>query len=183
MIVSLIGYRATGKTTVGMLLAERLGWSCVDTDQRIQQLAGKSVRQIFEVDGEASFRDWETRVIEDLTRRHKLVLALGGGAILREQNRRAIQVAGPVVWLSASAEEIRARLAADPETFRQRPSLTGAAPWDEVDAVLAVRLPLYEATADFVVHTEGRPPRQIVEEILGHLRLPDGTPSRLEHDD
>ena len=90
MIISLIGYRATGKTTVAMLLAERLGWTCVDTDDEIQRLAGVSIQSIFETSCEPVFRDYESRVIAELTRRHKLVLSLGGGAVMRDENRRAI---------------------------------------------------------------------------------------------
>ena len=171
MIISLIGYRGTGKTTVGMLLADRLGWACIDSDRQIQETVGKSIRQIFDEDGEAAFRDWESRVITELTRRHKLVLALGGGAVLRESNRRAIQVAGPVVWLSADARTIQERLQADPETFRQRPSLTGLSPVDEVSRVLAERLPIYQQAADVTIETDAKSPKEIVDVIIERLEL------------
>ena len=171
MIISLVGYRGTGKTTVGLLLADRLGWSCVDTDQQVQETVGKSIRQIFAEDGESTFRDWESRVIADLTRRHKLVLALGGGSILREENRRAIQVAGTVVLLSAAPATIQARLIADPETFGQRPSLTGLSPSDEVLKVLTERLPLYQSVADRTIETDHRTPSEIVDDIISQFEL------------
>lgn len=171
MIISLIGYRATGKTTVGCLLADRLGWTCVDTDEEIQQLAGKSIRQIFAEDGEDRFRDYETRVIQQLTRRHKLVLALGGGAILRAENRHAICLAGPVIWLSAATDTIQRRLAADPHTTAQRPSLTGSSPLDEVERVLQQRIPWYTECADRRIETDQLSPREIVDAILSELGL------------
>ena len=75
VIIALMGYRATGKSTVGQLLADRLGWTCVDTDVEVQRLVGSSIRDIFQHEGEAKFRQYESQVIQQLTRRHKLVLA------------------------------------------------------------------------------------------------------------
>ena len=170
-MISLIGYRATGKTTVAALLAERLGWPCSDTDAEIQQQSGKSIREIFENDGEATFRDLESHVIQEFARRHKWVLSLGGGAVLREENRSAIRVAGPVVWLSASVSTIRHRLENDAQTLHQRPSLTGRDPFDEIQEVLMVRTPIYQEIADLTVDTDALTPRQIADQLIRDLDL------------
>ncbi len=174
MVISLIGYRATGKTTVGSLLAERLGWTCFDTDVQLQHWVGKSIREIFAEEGEAKFREYEAQVVRDLARRHKVVLALGGGAVLRPENRQAIRVAGPVVWLTAEPATIQARLADDPETQRLRPPLSTGSAVDEVQRVLAERLPIYQACADCVVNTDGKSPRELVDAILAELDLTPG---------
>jgi len=94
MILTLIGYRATGKTTLGRLLAQRLGWDWIDADVEIERRADKSIGQIFADDGEPAFRDLEARVIADLCRRDRLVLAAGGGAPLRPESRMAMREAG-----------------------------------------------------------------------------------------
>lgn len=171
MIVSLIGYRGTGKTTVARHLALRLGWDWVDADVEIEFRAGKSIRAIFEDDGEQAFRDLETAVIAELCGRDRLVLAAGGGAVLRPQNCQALAQGGPRVWLTADQATLVARLEADQTTRDRRPSLTGANMADEVARLLAVRLPLYRASASLEVDTEGKTPSEIAEEIVARLPL------------
>src|SRR5580658_2942769 len=102
MRIALVGYRATGKTTVARHLATRLGCEWIDADVEIERRAGKSIARIFAEDGEPAFRDLEAQVIADLCGRKKLVLAAGGGAPLREESRRAMRQAGHVVWLTAT---------------------------------------------------------------------------------
>ena len=165
-MLSLIGYRATGKTTLAKLLAERLGWQWLDADAEIERVAGKSIARIFAEDGEPAFRELEARVIADLCRRERLVLATGGGAPLREDNRRALRAAGKVVWLTAKPETIHARMSGDATTAERRPSLTNHAPLEEIVALLARREPAYRETADFALDTEGRNTEDIAEEIL-----------------
>jgi shikimate kinase len=104
--IFLIGYRGTGKTSVARQLADRLKFDCVDADVDIEGRAGKSIVAIFREDGEAAFRDVETVIVGELSRRRRAVIALGGGAVLRETNRQAIRAAGPVVWLTASVDTI-----------------------------------------------------------------------------
>src|SRR5262245_25645065 len=104
-VVCLIGYRGTGKTTVAQLLSERIGWNWIDADAALEQRAGQSIREIFQQHGEKAFRDLETETVLDLTQRERLVIALGGGAILREQNFRAIR-RGLVIWLQADPSTI-----------------------------------------------------------------------------
>jgi shikimate kinase len=170
MLLTLIGYRATGKTTLARLLAERLGWDWADADAEIEHRAGKSIERIFADEGEPAFRDLEAQVIADLCRRDRLVLAAGGGAPLRPENRRAIREAGKVVWLTARPETILARMAADPATAAQRPSLTGRPPLDEIRHLLEIRTPVYRELADLAVDTENKPPAELATEIVGWLR-------------
>jgi shikimate kinase len=171
MFLTLIGYRATGKTTLARLLALRLGCDWIDADVEIERRAGKPIARIFAEDGEAAFRDLETGVIADLCRRDRLVLAAGGGAPLRAESRKAMRAAGEVVWLSARPETILARMSADPATADRRPSLTGREPLEEIVHLLKSREPIYEETADFIVDTEGKTPEALAEEILDKCDL------------
>ena len=172
MLIALTGYRGTGKTTVGQLLAERLGWRCVDTDAEIEALAGQSIRQLFDNDEEERFRDLESQVIHHLTRQHKLVLALGGGAVLREDNRQALSVAGPVVWLRAAPDTIFRRICDDPISTQQRPNLTQQGGLSEIEQLLKERLPIYESCADCTIDTDEMTPAQIADAILDALDIP-----------
>src|SRR5208283_10092 len=101
MNLVLIGYRATGKTTLARHLAQRLGWDWIDADVEVEQRAGKSIARVFAEDGEPAFRDLEAAVIADLCRKPRLVLAAGGGAPMREESRRSMRQSGHVVWLTA----------------------------------------------------------------------------------
>lgn len=167
--IFLIGYRGSGKSAVAPELASKLGYDWVDADDEIDHLAGKSIAAIFAEEGEAAFRDLECRVVTDLASRRRTVIALGGGAVLREENRLAIRSAGPVVWLTAAVDTIVQRLAADAATSERRPNLTAVGGRAEVVAVLAARTPLYRACATFVVDTEGKSIPRIVDEIVAQL--------------
>ncbi|MGD0515979.1 MAG: shikimate kinase [Thermoguttaceae bacterium] len=171
MIITLIGYRATGKTTLAKLLARRLGWEWIDADVEIEQRAGKSIAKIFAEDGEPAFRDLEAHVIADLCRRDRLVLAAGGGAPMREENRLIMRQSGKVVWLTARPETILKRMSGDAATPERRPSLTGCGPLEEIVQLLARREPMYRETADLTVNTENRTPEELTAEILDHLEI------------
>src|SRR5262245_42183978 len=108
--VFLIGYRGTWKSTIAPLLAERLGYDWIDADDELEHRAGKTIAQIFADDGEGHFRDLEAKIVAELSCQSRTVVALGGGAILRETNRAAIRTAGPVVWLTASIDTLAARI-------------------------------------------------------------------------
>jgi shikimate kinase len=171
MILTLIGYRATGKTTLARLLAERLGWDWIDADVEIERRAGKSIAAIFAEDGEPAFRDLEAQVIADLCRRDRLILAAGGGAPLRPESRQAMRAGGKVVWLTARPETVLARMSGDVTTAMRRPSLTDKRPLDEVVEVLRKREPIYRESADWEVNTEGRTPEELAEEIVARAQL------------
>jgi shikimate kinase len=169
--IALIGYRGTGKTTVAQQLALQLGWDWVDADVEVELRAGKSIAAIFADDGEEAFRDLETGVVESLCARQRTIVALGGGAVLREDNRRAIGGCGAVVWLKASVDAINDRLAGDATTATRRPSLTNFSGRQEIAEVLKVRTPIYRACATLEVDTEGKTPTAIADEIVGSLGL------------
>src|SRR3954464_5808418 len=125
MFVALIGYRGSGKSAVAQQAALRLGWDWVDADVELELRAGKSIAAIFADDGEQVFRDTETAVLRELLKRDRTLLALGGGVVLREENRRMLRAAGGMtIWLSASPETLCARILADSTTAARRPSLT-----------------------------------------------------------
>lgn len=169
MNIVLIGYRATGKTTLARLLAEQLGWTWMDADVEIERRAGKTIAKMFAEDGEPAFRDLEARVIADLCGQDRLVLAAGGGAPLREESRQTMWANGQVVWLTAAPETILARMTGDSTTAARRPSLTDRDPLDEILHLLAKREPVYRESAHLVVDTEGKTPEQLAEEILTRL--------------
>ena len=166
----LIGYRATGKTTLAQLLAARLAWDWIDADVEIERRAGKSIAQIFAEEGEPAFRDLEAQVIADLAARPRLVLATGGGAPLRADNREAMH-GGKIVWLTARPETIHQRMSGDATTAARRPSLTDNSPLAEILQLLAVREPIYRALADLEVDTEDKTPERIADEILDWLAV------------
>jgi shikimate kinase len=161
----LIGYRGTGKTTVGRLLAEHLGWEFVDADAELEARHGTTIAEIFAAEGEAGFRDKEAAVLRDLCRRGGCVVATGGGVVLREENRTLLREAGFVAWLTADVETIARRVAADPTTAGRRPNLTVGGSV-EVAELLRAREPLYRACADLEIATPGRSPESVAEAIL-----------------
>ncbi len=172
MSLTLIGYRATGKTTLAKLLAARLGWEWMDADVEIERRAGKSIAQIFAEDGEPVFRDIEAQVIADLCREERLVLAAGGGAPMRQPSREAMRAGGKVVWLVAHPETVLQRMSGDETTAGRRPSLTDRGPLDEISHLIEQRAPIYRQTADLEVDTEEKTPQQLTDEILERLDLP-----------
>jgi len=167
--LALIGYRGTGKTTVAQLLAERLNYDWIDADVEVERRAGKSIATIFETSGEETFRDLETEVVADLCQRELTVLALGGGAILRETNQKYLAQCQQIVWLKASAETIAQRLSSDPTTADRRPNLTNRGGLHEIEQLLAVREPIYRACATLEVDTEDKDPAEIADEIVASL--------------
>jgi shikimate kinase len=173
--IFLIGYRGTGKSTVARMLAERLGWQCVDADALLEERAGRTIRNIFETDGEAAFRECENALIEELCRSCNTVIATGGGVVLAAANRAILRRAGAVVWLTAESIEIHRRLEQDPTSVERRPALTtgGLA---EIEELLRVRTPFYRECANIAVSTDGRGLIDIADEILSRLSLSPKSP-------
>jgi shikimate kinase len=162
--ISLIGYRGTGKTTVARLLADRLGWQSADADELLEWRAGRTIRQIFADEGEAAFRDQEASVLAELCTLDRLVLATGGGVILRPENRTLLRT-GQVVWLTATAEVLWRRLCGDTTTSHRRPDLAqgGLA---EIEELLRLRAPLYAECADWTVDTAAQAPEDVTDAIF-----------------
>lgn len=164
--VVLIGYRGTGKSTVAGILAGELGMEVVSTDGEIVRRAGTGIPEIVEARGWDGFRDLETEAVKAAAAEGGRILDCGGGAILREENRRALRQNGVVVWLRASVGAIADRIRTDD----QRPSLTGGKSFvDEIGEVLAEREPIYGEACHFSVETDGKKPEEVADEILGEL--------------
>ena len=168
--IFLTGYRATGKTSVAQLVAEQLGLEAIDADVFLESEARMTIAEIFEAEGEQGFRERESSVVHQLAQRDELVVALGGGAIVREENRRAIQGRGVTVWLTASPEIIFERMSTDPLTGQRRPNLTATGGLQEIQQLLEQRNPLYQEVADFSVDTEQMTPAEVAGEIIAKLR-------------
>jgi shikimate kinase len=165
--LALVGSRGTGKSTVGRLLAARAARPFIDADVEIEAKAGRSIRAIFEESGEPVFRDWEERVLREAAESSPgAVLATGGGAVLREANRRLLRSFGLVVWLKADPAVLVRRLQADARTGAGRPALTPAGALDEIADVLAARAPLYEEVAHVSIDTDGMSARAVVGKVL-----------------
>ncbi|NGZ03237.1 MAG: shikimate kinase [Nitrospira sp. WS238] len=166
MNVVLIGYRGTGKSSVGKVLAERLDRPLLSTDAEVVRLAGQTIPAIVEQHGWEYFRDLESKVCQELAGQNGLIIDTGGGAILRSQNVDVFKQTGRLFWLTASVETIAKRIGSD----TQRPSLTGTKSFvDEIRDVLQDRLPKYQAAGDYVIETEGRSLSQVADEILSKL--------------
>lgn len=161
--LTLVGYRACGKSTVGRLVAARLGWPFIDADSLIEADLGMPIRRFFAEQGEAAFRNAEQAALEHvLTSDGCLVLATGGGAILREANRDLLRRRGGLIaYLHAPPEMLQARLR---HSAGGRPSLTGAGVADEVPLLLAQRDPLYREAASCVIDAT-RPAPQVADEL------------------
>ncbi len=144
MSIVLIGYRGSGKTTIGQKLADRLWQELIDTDKLIVKKAGKNIKEIFEQDGEPRFRDLETEVVKEVVKLQDAVISLGGGAVLREENRQAIKEAGhKVIYLKCDPAELLKRIEADGATSLMRPGLTQLGGIEEIERVLAEREAIY----------------------------------------
>ena len=150
MSIVLIGYRGSGKTSIGKRLADRLWQKCVDTDELVVAKAGRSIAEIFADEGEAKFRELESEVVREVAAMNDIVIALGGGAPLSEENRRVIKEAGHrVIYLKCEPEELLKRIQADPDTPKSRPNLTEfGGGIEEIAKVLAEREPIYRQMAD-----------------------------------
>src|SRR6218665_1297511 len=143
-----------GKSTIGRLLAKELKLSFKDSDKEIEQRTGANIPWIFDVEGEAGFREREQAVIGELCELDGVVLATGGGAVLRPENRSALRAGGRVVYLHPSVDQQLDRTSRD----RNRPLLRTADPGKVLAELLGIRDPLYREIADVIIETHHRPP-------------------------
>lgn len=168
--LSLIGYRACGKSTLGPLVAKRLGWPFTDLDQAITARIGVPIAAYFSTHGESSFRDAESAELRaTLELPGNLVLATGGGCVLREENRGILRSFGGIcAYLAVPSHILQQRLSTD---AGGRPSLTGGNVADEVSRVLSIREPLYRAVADVVLDGT-KPIAELVEALVAIVENP-----------
>lgn len=165
--IIITGFMGTGKTTVGRLLAQHLGFDFVDTDDLIVKAAAKSIPQIFAQEAEAGFRRREREAIQRLKGSKGLVVATGGGAVLSPQNLANLKTLGPVFCLWASPRAIYRRL----RETEDRPLLRGDHPQKQIKSLLQQRTPHYQK-ADKIFDTTGKSPQKVVKEILAYLERP-----------
>jgi|GEM_PF-197507 len=165
----LIGYRASGKTSVGKKLSGLLGLPFYDTDTLIQKQTGKTIRQMVLEGGWPSFRQAEREAIASLAGKEGAVIALGGGAVLDPANVEVLKPRGLFIWLQADKETIQERLKGDRASAEQRPPLSNSVDGD-VEEILRQRIPLYESIADLIFDTTGLSVEAVAEKIMAAVR-------------
>ena len=161
----LVGMMGAGKTTVGRLLARRMGRAFVDSDHEIEERCGVPVPVIFDIEGEPGFRARESQVIAELCAREGIVLATGGGAVLDAENRRRLAARGTVVYLHAPPGNLYERVRHD----RNRPLLATPDPLAKLQGLYAERDPLYREIADVVVDTGMQSAQTLARQLLARL--------------
>jgi 3-dehydroquinate synthase/shikimate kinase/3-dehydroquinate synthase len=166
-VIVLIGFMGAGKTTVGRLLAAKLGLRFADSDQVIEQRHGRSVREIFAEEGEATFRAAEHEVLAELVRGPEAVVAVGGGAVEHPSSRRLLRAAR-VIYLQVGYDEAVQRVGGDGgRPLLRRPDL---------DDIYRRRLPVYQSVATMTVATAGRPAEAVCLEVISRLAREPGLP-------
>lgn len=163
--VFLVGLMGAGKTSVGKLLARRLGKTFHDADHVLEARTGVRIPVIFEIEGEAGFRARECALIDELTRLDDIVLATGGGAVIAEANRTALRSRGTVIYLRASVDELWNRTRHD----RNRPLLQTADPRGRLEALLEQRDPLYREVAHVIVDTGSQSVKTLIARLEAQL--------------
>lgn len=164
--VFLVGPMGAGKTTIGKYLAQHLKLTFADTDTEIEARTGADIPWIFEIEGEEGFRDREQQVVEEMSQWDAVVLATGGGVVLRPENRRALASRGFVIYLYATVEEQFKRTRRD----RKRPLLQNADPEQTLRELMAVRDPLYREIADHIIETDDCSPRTVAQRLVRELQ-------------
>ncbi len=170
MNLFLIGYRCTGKTTVGQALARRLGWTFVDTDTVVVDAAGTSIARMVATKGWPYFRQLERQALAAVAKGRDQVVATGGGVVLDDSNLAIMQTSGKVVWLTAGEATIAGRMQDDAATEANRPSLTDQGQLAEIRQVLAERRLRYEKAADITIETDQESIEMICNQILMELK-------------
>ena len=160
--IFLIGFMGAGKSSIAKELSKKLQMNIVEMDQRIVQEQGMSINEIFEKYGEDHFRDIESQLILDLGNTEPVIVSCGGGVVIRQENSQYMKKSGKVVFLTAKPETIFERV----RYSKERPILNGNMNVEFIADLMAKRLPLYEAAADVMIHTDGKTVVQIAEEII-----------------
>ncbi len=168
--IALIGFMATGKTTVGKTLVKRLGneYRLIETDQLIIQDFGKSIPEIFAEDGEDKFREYEISVYEKVSKLNKVVISCGGGVILNPKNIVNLRTNCHIILLNASIDEIYSRILKNGK--KSRPLMEKEEFLEDIKEILKKRQPLYESAADLVIDTSEMNVKKIVDKIVIDLK-------------
>lgn len=169
MNIVLVGYRCSGKTTVGKLLARDLKRKFLDTDRLIEGKTGLPIHLYVSQKGWRHFRAVEKEVVSDVASRDDLVIATGGGVVIDRENVRNLKKNGWVVWLDTGVPVIRERMKKAQKSGEFRPTLSGADPLKEIDRILHERMPVYELTSDYRVGTDRQNPEEVGQAIMRAL--------------
>ena len=164
MNIVLIGYRAAGKSTLGNLLAQKLGWPLLDIDRGIEAKTGQTLKNLYEESGEEIFRDIESRVVHDMCSQDNHVIAFGAGSLTRPENQVMVRQNALVVYLYVPPEVLWDRIQNDPQSADTRPNLTRGG-FQEVVEMLSQRDPIYRKCADLILDGT-RPSQDLCEEIF-----------------
>ncbi len=160
--IFLIGPPGVGKSTIGRQLTSLIKAQFFDSDQEIEKRCGADIAWIFDLEGEEGFRDREAKVIDELTEKQGIVLATGGGTILRGENRDRLSARGVVIYLQADPDQLFQRTEKD----KKRPLLQGGDKKEKLEKITDERDPLYREAADYVIETKGRTAKNIANEII-----------------
>ena len=169
-LIVFVGPMGAGKTTIGKILAKELGYQFYDSDKEIEKKPGANIPWIFDVEGESGFRDRESAVIKELSELKKVVLATGGGAMMRPENRGAVSKTGFVIYLNTSVDQQFHRTHKD----RNRPLLQGKKdPYQVLSELYELRDPIYRTVADLIIDTDKKALKTIVRDIVSALNKPE----------
>lgn len=163
--VVLVGPMGAGKSTIGRLLARELGYQFLDSDRLIEERCGANIPWIFDVEGEDGFRQRETAMLAELAEKEGIVLATGGGAVMKPENHACLRKGAKIIYLRTSIEQQVERTRKD----RNRPLLQNDNPEVVLRNLFAIRDPLYRQLADIVIHTDRKSPRLVVRQLINRL--------------
>jgi shikimate kinase len=163
--IALIGFRATGKSVIGRLLAQKHGRPFVDMDESLVNSFGEEILSWVQIHGWESFRKAESDLLNRLSLQTELIVATGGGVVISPDNRRTLRKGFFVIWLQASPETIHHRLTKDPKSESFRPPLTQLPLKEEIEQLLSQRRAWYQESADLILETDLLPPQALVERI------------------
>lgn len=181
MNVVLIGFSGSGKSSVGSLVAQHLGWEFVDTDVEVERVAGKRIHQIFAEEGEAAFRHLEREAVQCALGVSSRIVSVGGGAVMDPLNRERMRTGNLVVWLDAQVDTLYRRLVED-LADEPRPMLASSDPHSRIEALKSARDPVYRETAHVVVCTDDFTVEAVARQVARHAegRLGDRIVGPLE---
>ncbi len=166
-----IGFRGTGKTSVGKEVAKLLNWDFIDLDEYIQKKAGKTVKEIVEKEGWESFRKMEKEAMKEVSNLEKVVIALGGGAVLHREEMEFLKKGSSVIWLCADVNTILERIKRDEKSITQRPSLTDLSVEEEIKKLLAEREKFYKIFCDIKLETDLASPEKLASTVIQKIFL------------
>jgi shikimate kinase len=170
MNLFLIGYRCSGKTTIGKSIAKTIDWSFVDSDLLVTQKNGKSIKDIIDTEGWDAFRRMECATLKQICTKDRQVVATGGGVILDADNIKAMRTSGTVVWLNANVATVQKRMRQDKNTEDLRPALTDRGQIGEIEDMLLQRKPYYESASDFSIETDDVQINEITAKIIQRIK-------------